>query len=376
MDAQSVKVAHRFSSWVWLAADGMSSQTIWSRSRPRVSNFYRRCRCYTCLAHPDHALLLRRPTPATKVGQWRKLTTLFYSSLFATAAAADAHVKRSRRDHWDALIATAEEEVQQGRVREKDRERRHPTSDLEPPESLNVERNSELPRRLSDLLKRFGASEVPIPYGLQGRDPGPNSIYASEYMSSKESKWTPKKLAIMELAMAKLALGLSMAIPNVDQRESMVDGQNLKLKPMLAAIVHKLRVVESGGVFNPDPEARAGLPQYVPSERTGSPNVRNIPLDATLWRLVKDYDKGWLDLARFLTGISQNILAARQPPEVSSMTIILNSLSRNKHFDLADAVYESITDAKIRPDEMSADTTIRYLIAANNEDGFNHFKVE
>ena len=354
----------------------MNSTHFWSRSRSNVSNFYRRCRCYTCLSHPHNAILLRRPG-ANKLAQWRKLTTLFYSSLFATAAAADVQAKQSRRQRWDDVIAAAEEEVEEGRKRQRQSDAATlMDAEAEPPTACtNAAYGKEVhdPRTaLALALHKVNASTVPVPFGLLGRDPGRESIYASESMKMKESRWTPKKLMLIELAMAKLALRFSMTIPHVDQSGSVVNGRQLRLMPMLKEITHKLESAKSYDPLSPDPKARPGLPCYSPNRRVGSPPHRNQPLDAILLEISSDFKCGLCALPEYLAKLSQNLLACRYPPEASSMTIILNVLSQKKHFELASAVCECIWESKIRPDEICVDAIVNHYIAANDQAGFNY----
>ena len=357
----------------------MNASALWSRSRSKVSSCYRRCRCYTCLAHPDHAISLRRPTPISRPAQWRKLTTLFYSSLFATAAAADVQCKQSRRDQWDAAISAAEEQVHQGRTTDAARRDKGSEDTIRPDDLCHKSRQDPskpdqyLALKVAHALESVGASLVPIPYGLQGRDPGRESIYASDYMHQQKSAWTPKKLAIMELAMAKLVLQFSMAIPNMQERELLVNGNLLNLETMLHSILRKIEGVKKMDTFNTDLSSRPGLPQYTPSTRLGPPASRNVPLDATLRKLTESLNAGDVKLATFLTTLSQTMLASRLPPEVSSMTIILDCLSMNNQHKLADVVCDSIMDANMRLDEDCTDAIVNHYISANDEVGFNRF---
>ncbi|KAI9703757.1 MAG: hypothetical protein M1836_007527 [Candelina mexicana] len=78
-------------------------QTLWSRAAQSKCS----CRCSSCLSAAT--AVARRTTTATgrrrlKAGE---AFTLFYSSIFATAALADAKVKENRRTEWDRVITEA-----------------------------------------------------------------------------------------------------------------------------------------------------------------------------------------------------------------------------------------------------------------------------
>lgn len=82
------------------------------RIRPKLRNLYRRCRCYTCLAHPDHATILRRPATrqTTPLFNWA-LTTAFYSSVVCTGAVLDVKLKQRRRYSLDQAILQTEKQI-------------------------------------------------------------------------------------------------------------------------------------------------------------------------------------------------------------------------------------------------------------------------
>ncbi|KAI9722045.1 MAG: hypothetical protein M1812_002005 [Candelaria pacifica] len=78
-------------------------QTLWSRAAQSNCS----CRCSSCLSAAT--AVARRTTTATgrrrlKAGE---AFTFFYSSIFATAAVADAKVKENRRNEWDRVISEA-----------------------------------------------------------------------------------------------------------------------------------------------------------------------------------------------------------------------------------------------------------------------------
>ncbi|KAI9789068.1 MAG: hypothetical protein M1835_001915 [Candelina submexicana] len=78
-------------------------QTLWSRAAQSKCS----CRCSSCLSAAT--AVTRHTTTATgrrrlKAGE---AFTLFYSSIFATAALADAKIKENRRNEWDRVITEA-----------------------------------------------------------------------------------------------------------------------------------------------------------------------------------------------------------------------------------------------------------------------------
>lgn len=104
-------------------------QALWSRAGQ-----IRSCRCSSCLH--DATTLARRTTTAASKRRLRvsDVFTAFYSSVFATAALADARVKENRRRQWDTAIAEV-----RGTTPQLDQESLFQTQTEETAEASNIE---------------------------------------------------------------------------------------------------------------------------------------------------------------------------------------------------------------------------------------------
>ncbi|MCJ1229531.1 hypothetical protein MMC12_006198 [Toensbergia leucococca] len=92
-------------------------QTIWSRAAQSSCH----CNCSSCI--PYTAALARRTATAAPKRRLRygDLFTVFYSSILATAAVADANRKDARRKQWDKVIKEAKDELAALETRQQNR---------------------------------------------------------------------------------------------------------------------------------------------------------------------------------------------------------------------------------------------------------------
>ena len=81
--------------------------TIWSRAAQTRAN----CRCPKCLSSALRRARGHTTTIAGRQLQFGDVFTLFYSSIFATAAVIDGQKKKARREAWDKAIGQAKNEL-------------------------------------------------------------------------------------------------------------------------------------------------------------------------------------------------------------------------------------------------------------------------
>ena len=410
----------------------MRASLIHSRSRPQLPAFFRNCRCYTCLANPEHAIALRRPTTLSKSRPWQKLTTLFYSSLFATAAAFDAEAKQQRKQQWEHAIAAAEADLhhqhQQNPVNqstiedklynfgeklryvgndlekfryvgndakknmEKEPTRRvgddpnnvdtadsnEPYNTEEPIKSVSSERfldNAPVLEKLRTAMRNYGVSEQSIPPGLLGRSHGPESVYAEEGRWSTPLRWTPKKLVTLELAVAKLALELSDGIQGVESTSSVTGLPDLNR--MRVEVHTKLGRIQKQDQLELDGDLRVGLPRYIPSADRQDPLAGYNDLNRAIFALTQQNARGELPLTQTLARISQYLLGVKSPPDVSTMTLLLNHFSEHGHARFADAVIQCMFfEGKMRLNEPAVESILKHHLRNNNSEEFRIFSLK
>lgn len=350
-------------------------------TKSQLSNFFRRCRCYTCQANPAEAAILRRPTRTSRLAPWRRLTTLFYSSLITAAAAADVEVKKKRREQWQTAIAAAEEDLQRGQTQSHESDdgtlykveetAQHGLSSVEHRDDHS---EHEAPHALAKVLQRFGISLAPVPWGLLGRDVGPESLYASDERRKMPRRWTPKKLATLELAVAKLALRLWMDIPDLTSTGSLDAVELVDLVQALEDVKKKLAHISTQDPLRLDQPFRVNAPKYSPSGQSDDPGTRE--LNKSILQMTKACDQGEVSLSNMLARVVKCLLSSQSPPERTTMSILLEYFASHGHYHLAAAVCECIEDSHIRLDEVAVNTILDYYIRANDKEGFGRFRLK
>ncbi|KAF2842272.1 hypothetical protein M501DRAFT_988514 [Patellaria atrata CBS 101060] len=88
-------------------------QSLWSRTAQARSA----CGCPSCLATASAIARCSSLANAKRLFQLNSSSTIFYSTIFAAAAVADASAKQKRRSQWDRAITTARRELDQLRAR-------------------------------------------------------------------------------------------------------------------------------------------------------------------------------------------------------------------------------------------------------------------
>ena len=364
-----------------LSAQSMRPSSFNRRSSHAFRKLFRRWRCYTCSINPPQAIIPRRPTTPLRLTPWRKLTTLFYSSIISTVALADVKAKNRRRRQWQEDIAAVERDIQYGQYRTQglDEESLNEFTDCKEQDfgerqNDGDEYEEKMRHALADVLRSFGVPLTPVPLGLLGRMGGPQSIYATKELRSLPVRWSPKKLITLELSVAKLAVRLWMAIPDLTSIPSFDAVEMVDLVRMLENINSKLARIPGQDPCNVEESLGVDAPQYIPQSDRDSPAIWE--LNSTLRQAAAQCDQGNTSFSVMLATIIRVLLTTKTPPEVSTMTIILKQLTLRQHYELAKAVCECMLDSHLRLDEIAADAMLDLYITADDKEGFNQFRLK
>ena len=296
----------------------------------------------------------------------------------AAAAVLDSGVKRHRREQWDTVIAQAEEQVEEGRASQhlpntytQIKEGTFRTGD-----DCDNDLQKSVRIALANTLAGLDVSLKPVPFNMLYARGGPDSIYSYKQQRELTVTWTPKKLVTMELVMAKLALQISRAIPRFRQGEAHDVETAVDLTQMMRDIQRKLGMITTQNPLRLDQPLRAGLPRYLPNVTRLQQRTTRSELDKALLDLVASYENGSAALPHFLARVAREVLTSMEPPEISATTVLVQTFSRLKLFELANAVCDAVEEAHMHHDEASLTATILHYCRAREQTRLDRLRLK
>jgi len=394
-------------------------QTLWSRAAQSKCT----CRCSSCLS--SATALARRTTTATgrRRLKFGDAFTLFYSSIFATAAVADAKVKDDRRKKWDTAIAEAKNELNgfdqresraaelagpsnQGAGRVLDEERTEWGEVLKlRPEDLNDRWSltnmglTVLPpglhkqlsqNQIEQILTRNHLLEIlesgwkvhPTRKGAvrKGHNP-PNSIDAEATTRAPQSLST-KKLRTLELSVAKLVLRFLAQspsehvkkhrkgeIPHRTLREpapTTLHTLLLKIAEMNRHLQRLMKNEESTG------ENALGWPASPAYERSNPSSDDQERLNNAV-RIIFQEQVHTKNLDSMMEKICLQLLLTTSPPDVTTYNLLIVHLTRLKQNEMVRMVLDSFNESHMRPNEITISATLKFYTVSNDRKSFGRY---
>jgi hypothetical protein len=349
--------------------------------------------------------------------QYKHLTTLCYASIIATAAAADVRSKQRRRARLDTAIADARRSLYTD-ANEQDGEEEHVHWEQEDqlgqevdeeayetvdPGDASFQRPSVLERLddqniADDLHKEIKQSMVAWPVRTDGRfvrpapeipesSKGPRqSIYAGSFRRKNyREPWTPKKLATVELSIAKLTTLFALEpYRNEPPRQksvfSFLDLAGQLDDTMRAGHARALEDIRLKQIRLNQCDAHdlgdykhVRYPQYSPASGGPAADGRSWKLDGSLLAILGDYSRGLRGYQETLSRISYELMTSEYAPAVRTYTILINRFSRLGHHNIVDLIIRSFSESNIRPNELLIPSVILHYSRSGDKDGFEHF---
>lgn len=365
----------------------------------RITASGKSCRCISTAATACRTLV-RPATIATGISKirFKHLTTLFYSTVLATAAAADVRAKERRRTQWDKVIAEAEHELVDTRG--------HHDEDKTPHLSVPFMGTGE--RDLLGAYDSMGGLNLDALHSadisvqdlkdevfraLDGRDStsssapwytrhGPHSVYATNSEKSGLERWTPKKLLTVEYSVALLATNLLLAVsaPTADTTHpigGVSDGDTGKRRADLSAtrerLTSTLAAIKSKSAFNVNEIERLQYPQYLPIYNREDRATTTFRLNVRLLRLFRRHALRGSELNEVVLGLVHELLTSPHPPDHRTYTLVINRFSRLGHHALVDLVIESLYQSHIRFNELTVADILTHYNRKRDYASFSHF---
>ncbi len=374
-------------------------QTLWSRAAQSKCT----CRCSNCLS--SASTLSRRTTTATARRRLRfgDTFTVFYSSIFATAAVADAKSKSDRRTNLERAIAEAKGELKQLENRD---------SIVDQPGGRTTDRNKEDKRRRrpmwnevltvrrKDLREDWAAGTWTSdnifeeyedswvvhdsPKGLIRRVQSvPRSIEANLAASSPQQLHL-KELRARELSIAKLVLRLlaqtkptkseyhqklprNKQQPNTLNRPAATMQNDLKLK--IAEMEARFQTLQGGKEpTRTRPPGWPAAPTY-DADHLSSDDNRN--LDNVLLSIFRKHGEIIKNHQLLIEEICQHLLLRTSPPNVTTYNILITRLTRLRQNRMVRIVLESFNECHIRPDEVTISAMLKFYTVTGDKEGFH-----
>lgn len=352
------------------------------------------CHCISCAAATTRAVL-RRPvaSPTHWRLQYKHLTTLFYSTIITSAAVADVQAKAKRREQWEKAIAHAEKSLRTQGDNADNGDDGELDFLLEPsrlpnPTQKNYEGgfnafdrglDSEQLKTLSnEVLSSLESSRFSSPKILESRV-SPHSIYASEFRQSRErggtqTAWTPKKLVTVELSMAKLATQFLIKAKSSPVGDlggvNMFNSDIEQLKNTLRELSLKLLDIKSKDAFDLGNTQRLEYPQYMQNRESSTQDTAD--LNEALMSLLQKHANKLMPLGDMMAKLAYNLLVSPAPPNVQTYSILINRLSRLRHFDMASMVWDSLTETHMRVNEVVLADALAHFARSKNSRRFQH----
>lgn len=338
--------------------------------------------------------------------------TLFYSTVFATAAVADAVIKDRRREKWDDAIAQAKEGLEDARNRSQVRSRgRAIPFELETEDSSNTKQddavtaeeqdNSEeeaeeakVDRVWTSLPTYTGGTEDirpewPVSTGpsLDPDQNPPESLWSSDRLrrEKRARRWSPKKLRITELGMLKLMMRL-YSIPDCNFRRGQTLGPGDQTVPterelselrrdQLSAAVDEINsaltaVCDAPSDSPPEIDLRLTRPVSFEQDDEGRFHALCRTRNEALHKAFDRHYKGYLSNSRFLSILEYHLLDTTAPPDVQTFNVLLAGFARLRAARAFDEVWKSFREVNARPNESTYITCLNHYIDSNRSDSF------
>lgn len=386
------------------------------------------CRCPSCLT-TKHKLVRRVSTAiATVRARPKTSSTFLYSAIFAAATVTDGYFKRQRRARWDEAISKAHAQLEASQRAIQD----HPDQLLE--ESNALSREEELPKKSNEsprgqeangkkrkvaahpggshehlmdfenVIRYAPKPGAPRPPYLRSTEPlfypspwgaefsAPQSLWSGEYQRMKAYAriWSKKKISRAELASARLAVNMIMAI----ELES-ISRINLALLPRAVREIARLSRAEQevllsdlrddlGATNTLEPwESRRGatagmtVPQYEQRE-DGSHYPIVEELNESILGLLRAYKAQEIGFVALVIKIAHNLLVSSAPPDLQTVNLLLlgfhglGDRARTRH-QITGAVIHFCLSVRVRPNEITCATILSCYVEQNNSEQFVRF---
>ena len=388
------------------------------------------CCCPSCLSHVSSARVARRITGAALSGLPLPFpsSTFFFTTIFAAAMIADGRVKRDRRNMWDTAIEREKqdsktidarwgqmsgvlpEEVEEARTLANVQE--DAPSFLEPahaPEAIqggneldavdtpvtnDDDRSSPLdndiagPHGWEQVYNRNSSSNdhPPSPWPPNLGPPleldrlPPQSVYASDQDKRRamEITWTPKKIRIMEISQLRLVLRVLIDSGLFDEPPACLDAYPEPIRSLVALDCKSLELLVSEAnatlkSIKADEPWRTGYgdprPPFTPFyslDNDGHYRTIHRRFNINLRSLFDRYGAGKLPLKHLITQMGNELLTSPAPPNMHTYNILIVELARLRAPPLVDAVFDSLLEASIRPNEITCAALLTHYARRNS----------
>lgn len=351
-------------------------QVLWSRAAQARSS----CRCRSCLHTATN--LARRTTTAVTKRQIKAsdIFTACYSTILATAAVADARVKKDRRKEWDRVIAEARSGTASFVPVSPDLADAKTTDVTTPLSNPGLEQDvvghndepawgnlgglgTSMGAKLSYLEAQLGD---PIQF-TDVREARPTVVeddYVDEGPDMDLPAREPQKpvhLKMMEGMVNRLVEGL-IAESGILTRQSRSQGSNDDVQRQLDGIKGALQSLQ--GQFT-------SLPTYSYVSIDLIRNQRDA-LHRSLYTICENTipsQRANIDL--MVAKICYNLLVCTTPPSITTYNILLAELSRLHQHHMAQVVVDSfVQDSKFKPSQVTIKLLLDHYRAKKDGAGF------
>lgn len=389
-------------------------QTLWSRAaQPKCT-----CRCSSCLSFAASALS-RRTTTATgrRRLKFGDAFTVFYSSIFATAALVDAKHKDERRKELDGAMTEVKKDLKDLEERERIRaesaggiscetgdllDRRKPkwrdvvklrpedvddrwtirnlASTIIPPDLQQQLSDAQIEQILTSdqLLELLGEGWKVHParkgFTRNGHCPPEVTVKSLREYSSK-------KLRTFELSVAKLVLRFighlssvrDQEHPNGRSPQEVSNGAAItrrELAPKIATMNQYLQKMRDHG--EPTQKYPRDWPARPSYDRDSLSPDDQRRLNEAISNIFEEHNRS-KNYVLMLENLCSVLLLATSPPDVSTYNLLLTHLTRLQQNDLVKMVLESFHESKIRPNEITISATLKFYTLTNDRRGFQGY---